>query len=290
MGFLNFRFVDFIDILVFSFILYQIYMLIRGTVAIKIFIGILSLYLLWVLVKALHMELLSSILGQLTGVGVVAILIVFQQEIRKFFLQIGSNYLSENKFSLEQMFRFIIKPEPIVDIYPIIHASLQMSREKTGALIVIERDSDLQSYLKSGTILDAKCSSQLLLTIFFKNSALHDGAVIIKKDRIHAAGCVLPVSGSTELAEHFGLRHRSALGISERTDAIVVVVSEERGSISVFYDTVVVENAKPMELKRLLKELFAGQDAKFDYKKELKVYWHKNLEKFRKTLTSFSNE
>ncbi len=260
MGFLDFRFLDFIDILIFSFILYQIYVLIRGTVAMKIFMGILTLYLLWVLVKALNMQLLSSILGQITGVGVVALLIVFQQEIRKFFLQIGSNYLIGDKFSIEHIFSFIIKSEAKVNIYSIINASLPMSSDLTGALIVIERNSDLNIYAQSGVKIDAISSAHLIRTIFFKNSPLHDGAVIIRKDRILAAGCVLPLSKSTRLPENFGLRHRSALGMTEQTDAVVLAVSEERGTISVFYDNNMVENVKPMELRRLLKTIFAKQE------------------------------
>ena len=275
MGFLDFRFLDFIDILIFSFILYQIYVLIRGTVAMKIFMGILTLYLLWVLVKALNMQLLSSILGQITGVGVVALLIVFQQEIRKFFLQIGSNYLIGDKFSIEHIFSFIIKSEAKVNIYSIINASLPMSSDLTGALIVIERNSDLNIYAQSGVKIDAISSAHLIRTIFFKNSPLHDGAVIIRKDRILAAGCVLPLSKSTRLPENFGLRHRSALGMTEQTDAVVLAVSEERGTISVFYDNNMVENVKPMELRRLLKTIFAKQEEVISFKQyKLKALEH----------------
>jgi uncharacterized protein (TIGR00159 family) len=293
MDFIDFRFLDFLDILIFTFILYQAYMLIRGTVAMKIFVGILTLYLLWILVKALNMQLLSSIMGQITGVGVVALLIVFQQEIRKFFLFIGTNYLTQNKFSIESLFHFIIKPEPTVDIYSVLNAVLQMAKDNTGAIIIIERESELGAIAQTGTLLDAKSSSQLIKSIFFKNSPLHDGALIIRKDRLLAAACVLPLSKSTHLPEHFGLRHRSAAGLTEQTDAFVIAVSEERGSLSVFLENHIIDNIKPMELRRMLKEFFIGKPeviSPADYFSKSTESIKEPLQKLKQWLINLSKE
>jgi uncharacterized protein (TIGR00159 family) len=230
--FIKIRILDVIDILLVAFIMYQVYLLIRGTAAMNIFIGILSVYLLWIIVKALNMQLLGTILGQVIGVGVIALIVVFQQEIRRFLIFIGNRYLKRNRLSFEKVFPVVFGGQPNVKIKSIIKACLNMSKTKTGALIVLGRKSELSVFAETGDILDANTSSRLLESIFYKNSPLHDGAVIIINDRIAAARCVLPVSENLNLPPNFGLRHKAGLGMSEQTDSIVIIVSEETGSIS----------------------------------------------------------
>ncbi len=232
MGFLSIRLLDVIDIILVGYILYKIYTFIRGTIAIKIFVGFFSVYLLWLIVKALNMQLLSSILGQFMGVGIIALIIVFQQELRKFFLYLGSKYLSSNnKIKLEHIFsssNTITK----TSIKNIITAVKSFSETKTGALIVISRTNDLQFYISSGDYINSDITSQILESIFYKNSPLHDGAVVIEENKIIAARCVLPLSDKTNLPAKYGMRHRAALGLTENTDAFVLIVSEETGHIS----------------------------------------------------------
>ena len=253
--FISIRILDIIDILLVALLLYQIYVLIRGTVAINIFMGIFSLYLFWVIVKALNMELLSSILGQIIGVGVIALIIVFQQEVRRFLLLIGTRYFSKNKFSIERLFR--IKTERYdtpVNIEAIVRACRNLAEQKTGALIVISKKSNLQLYAETGDTINAETSSRLVENIFFKNSPLHDGAMIIQNNLIHAVRCILPLSEKTDLPASYGLRHRAAVGISEITDALVVVVSEETGKISFVKDGIIDVQLTPLKLREALEE------------------------------------
>jgi uncharacterized protein (TIGR00159 family) len=261
-AFITIRFLDILDILLVAFLLYQIYNLIRGTTAINIFIGIFSLYLLWLLVKALNMDLLSSILGQVIGVGVIALLIVFQQEIRRFLLIISTRYIRSKKFSIERFFLFGEKKDSNLNIDAIVNACSNMSAFKTGALIAITKKSDLLSFIKTGDIINADTTSRLLESIFFKNSPLHDGAVIIKEDRIAAARCVLPTSERLDLPPQFGMRHRAALGITEKTDAIVVLVSEETGAISFAKDENIESNIGPNRLRQRLEKEFETETSK----------------------------
>jgi diadenylate cyclase len=231
--FIKIRILDIIDILFVAYLMFQIYLLIRGTAAMNIFIGILSVYLLWIIVKALNMQLLGSILGQVIGVGVIALIVVFQQEIRRFLIFIGNRYLSRNRFSFEKVFPVVFGNQPNIKIKSIIKACINMAKSKTGALIVLGRMSELSVFAETGDIVDANTSSRLLESIFNKNSPLHDGAVIIINDRIAAARCVLPVSENLNLPPSFGLRHKAGLGMSEQTDSLVIIVSEETGSISI---------------------------------------------------------
>ncbi|HAF28885.1 MAG TPA: TIGR00159 family protein [Bacteroidales bacterium] len=256
--FITIRFLDILDIFLVAFLLYQIYNLIRGTTAINIFIAIFLLYLLWLIVKALNMDLLSSILGQVIGVGVIALIIVFQQEIRRFLLIISTRYLSNRKFSFDKLFSFGEKETSEVDIDSIVSACSNMSSFKTGALIAISKSSDLLSFIRTGDIINADTSSRLLESIFFKNSPLHDGAVIIKKDRISAARCILPTTERINLPAHFGMRHRAALGITEKTDAVVVVVSEETGAISFAKHDSIETNIGPNRLRQILEKEFSN--------------------------------
>jgi len=253
--FISVRVLDIIDILLVAFLLYQIYMLIRGTVAINIFMGIFILYLFWLIVRAFNMELLSSILGQIIGVGVIALIIVFQQEIRKFLLLIGTKYLSRNSFSIENLFFSRNKRMEVpVNVEAIVRACRNMSETRTGVLIAISRRSDLQLYAETGDSINAETSSRLLENIFFKNSPLHDGAVIIKNDKIIAARCVLPLTERLNLPASYGLRHKAALGLSETTDAIVVIVSEETGRIALVYEGNIKIGISSIELQQLLEK------------------------------------
>lgn len=232
--FITIRILDIIDIFLVAFLLYQLYMLIRGTIAINIFAGIVILYVIWLIVKALNMELLGSILGQIIGVGVLALLIVFQQEVRKFLLFIGSRYMNQRRLKIESFFFPNEKhSKSPVKIDAIVKACRNMAENKTGALIVIGRKTDLQVYADTGDIIKADTSARLLESIFFKNSPMHDGAAIIIDDKIYAVRCVLPVTDKLNVPAHYGLRHKAALGITEISDCIAIAVSEETGSISV---------------------------------------------------------
>lgn len=229
-GFLEVSWVDFVDIALVSILLYQIYKLIRGSIAVNIFLGILALYLIYLIVRAAQMELLATILGQFMGVGVLAMIILFQPEIRKFLLVIGrGTEFRENIFKTIANWRHQYHDD--FDIQQVMEASKTLKATKTGALIVFSRDTELKFYAETGDALNAEVNKRLLLSIFNKNSPLHDGAVIIHKGRIKAARCVLPVSENDHLPATFGLRHRAAVGMSENTDTLVLAVSEETGRL-----------------------------------------------------------
>src|SRR6478736_6886499 len=230
-GFLEVTWVDLIDIGLVAILLYQIYKLIRGSIAVNIFLGILALYLVYLIVRAAQMELLTTILGQFMGVGVLAMIILFQPEIRKFLLLIGRT-TDFNRDGILKSLAHIGQDYPDdFDIHQVIDALKTLKATHTGALIVFSRDIELKFYNEIGEPLDAKVTKRLLLSIFNKNSPLHDGAVVIYKGRIKAARCVLPVSENDHLPPQFGMRHRSALGMSESTDTLVVAISEETGRL-----------------------------------------------------------
>jgi uncharacterized protein (TIGR00159 family) len=232
LSFISIKFLDIIDILLVAFLLYQLYNLIKGTTALKIFIGIALIYLVWLFVKAMRMELISSILGQVIGVGMIALIVVFQQEIRQFLLILGNKYVKRGSFKFIRYSR-LQSGYSTNSIEYLAQAAMEMSLTKTGALIVISREASLKSFTEQGEILNADINIQLLKSIFYKDSPLHDGAVLIDNNKIYAAKCILPVSTNTELPTDFGLRHRSALGMSEISDTLTVVVSEQTGKISV---------------------------------------------------------
>lgn len=250
---LNITILDIIDIFLVAIILFHLFKLIRGTAAESIFIGIFFIYMFWLIVKALNMELISALIGQVIGVGVIALIIVFQQEVRRFLLVIGNRYISRRRFSFSRIFASVDKDTASTkEAEEIVRAAESMASKKTGALIVLGRKSSLDIYSEGGEIIDALVSAELLETIFFKNSPLHDGAVLIENGKIFAARCPLPITDQVSLPPHFGMRHRAAIGISEHTDALVVVVSEERGSISVVDAGVVKGNINSNELRQLL--------------------------------------
>lgn len=231
--FITIRVMDVVDILLVAFLMYQMYRIIKGTVAFSIFIGFFLVYVFWLMVKAMNMELLGTLMGQFIGVGVLALVVVFQQEIRRFLLLIGTNYQLSRSFGLEKLFN-MERPKQATDqqIKEIIRACDNMARSKTGALIVVANKNELKEIIKTGEKINSRISSYLLETIFFKNTPLHDGAVVVIGNRIAAARCILPLTERQDLDPGLGLRHRAAVGVSEATDALALVVSEETGSIS----------------------------------------------------------
>lgn len=249
-----------IDIALVAALLYQVYKLLKGSVAIKIFLGFLSLYLIYLLVRALRMELLSAILGQFMGVGVIAAIIIFAPEIRKFLLILGrSSIFSDDNVWKDLLFFWRKKENSAFNISPIIDATKLLAGSNTGALMVISSTVELKFYAESGDILDAELSKRLLISIFNKYSPLHDGAVIIHKGRIKAARCILPVT-EREVPAQFGLRHRAAIGMSEATDALILVVSEETGQISMMKNGKVLHNLSFQEIREIINDYLNNED------------------------------
>ena len=255
-GFLNLNWVDAIDILAVTFLLYQLYKLMKGTIAAKVFLGFLFLYLTYLTVNAAQMELLSAILGQFMGVGVIAIIVLFSPEIRKFLLLIGKS----TTFSRENILKNLLWKRSFetmeLDITPVIEAAKILSSSNTGALIVFSKESELKFYADSGDRIDGLLSKRLLISIFNKNSPLHDGAVIIHHGRIVAARCILPVSDIENLPAQFGLRHRAAIGMSETTDTLVLIVSEESGEISIVRKGQIMHNLSLLEVRRVINDYY----------------------------------
>ena len=230
---LDFSVLDVIDIVLVAMLLYYIYKLIRGTVAINIFIGIVIFYLFFLLVNTLEMRMLSNILGGFMRVGVIALIVVFQPEIRKFLLMIGSTNFSKNR-SIFGRFQFLSSSvrKNETDANAIVRAATKMASTKTGALMVLERNNNLDFLVETGDQMNIELTQPILESIFFKNSPLHDGAIIISNNTIKATRVILPVSNKKDIPSHFGLRHRAAIGITEKTDALSLIVSEETGQIS----------------------------------------------------------
>jgi len=212
-------------------------------------------------VRAFDLKLLGSILGKFIDVGVIAIMVVFQQEIRKFLLYIGSNEFLKNK-SWKSVFAFgqelNAHEEYNMDVECILNACFNMSESRTGALIVISRRSDLKFYINTGESVDAGLSDRILESIFYKNSPLHDGAVIVKNNRIMAARCVLPVTEKEDFPSHYGMRHRAAVGITETTDALAIAVSEQTGGVSLIVNAVIHANLTREKLRFLLEKNLKG--------------------------------
>ncbi|MCL6259344.1 diadenylate cyclase CdaA [Aquiflexum sp. TKW24L] len=280
-GFLEISIVNIIDITLVSILIYQVYKLLRGSVAIKIFLGFLSIYLIYLMVSALRMELLSIILGQFMGVGVIAAIIIFAPEIRKFLLIIGrSSFLSNENFFQELLF-WKKRESNAFNINPIIEASKSLSGTNTGALMVLSSNTELKFYAESGDILDAQISKRLLISIFNKYSPLHDGAVIIYNGKVKAARCILPVT-EREVPAQFGLRHRAGIGMSEATDTLVLIISEETGQVSLAKNGKILHNLSFQELRELINDYLSGVD--IDEKFEsISVYERTKLKKITPT-------
>lgn len=259
--FIQIKLTDIIDILLVALLMYMLYNLVKGTAAINIFLGIISIVILWRLVLVLEMEMLSQILGAFISVGFIALIVVFQPEIRQFLLLIGTPRILDKMRKRFGIFKFSPGRINELDADPIISACRKMASTKTGALIVIARLNELRQYADTGQTIDARITDDLLMSIFFKNSPLHDGAVIILHNKIRSARAILPVSGNKSLSGSLGLRHRAALGITEKTDALAIVVSEETGHISYSQYGEVTLNVTPSQLKNLL-DLEFNQEVK----------------------------
>lgn len=232
-AFISIRILDLFDIFLVALLFYQVYQWIKSSIAINIFVGIFAIYLFWLLVKALKMQLLTTILGQFMGVGVIALIIVFQQEIRRFFLHIGTKYFSKNsKYFIEYLFSGDLFKSNNSNKTEIIKAVLSLSKTKTGALIVLTNKSELKGFTETGDDINAKINANLIESIFFKNSPLHDGAMIVVQNRIVAARCMLPINNDVKLPSNYGMRHLSAVSMHYQTNALVIIVSEETGRIS----------------------------------------------------------
>jgi uncharacterized protein (TIGR00159 family) len=260
LDFLRIRIVDILDILLVGILLYTLYKLVRGTIAFTIFTGLLLVFLIWLAVTALEMRLLETILDQFWGAGVLAILIVFQQEIRRYLLMIGRNSMYFNQqlsWNTLMPWRWEFESElKNLNYSEIVSACRSLSRQYTGALIVLAKTSELKNYASSGVEINARVSNKLLETIFNKTSPLHDGAVIIADNEVKAASCILPVSENDEIPRDLGMRHRSALGISEQTDAITIIISEENGAIGIAYQGNFELGVSTRRLTNLLKDHF----------------------------------
>ena len=245
MSFFDIRITDIIDIVLVAFLLYYLYNLVKGTVAIKILVGLIIVYAIFVITQLLEMELLSKIIGGFLGVGMFALVVVFQPEIRKFLLLVGSTNISARRM-LTRRFQFAgASSKPRTNIDAIVGACKKMSASKTGALIVFQRNNQLNFVKDTGDEMDIEVNQPIIESIFYKNSPLHDGAIIIEENKITATRVILPVSNDRKIPSRFGLRHRAAVGITEKTDAVSLIVSEENGQISyvkdggfVFFDDV----------------------------------------------------
>ena len=233
LDFLDLRILDVIDIVLVAVLLYYIYKLVKGSAAINIFIGIVIVYLAWKLTQLLKMEMLSSILGQFIGAGMFALIVVFQQEIRKFLLMVGStNFGNKRNFLRQLKFMRDDEQEISTNSNAIVKACESMGKTNTGALIVIRRNTQLDFVKTSGDAMDIELNQPIIESIFYKNSTLHDGAMVIEDNKITATRVILPVSNDRSIPLRFGLRHRAAVGITEKTDALALVVSEETGQTS----------------------------------------------------------
>ena len=249
--FIQIRVIDIIDITLVAALLYGLYSLVKGTTATSIFLGVVSIWLIWQVVKALQMELLSSILGAFVSVGFIALIIIFQPEIRRFLFTIGTQ---ARKSKLTRKFHlFKVNGSIILNVDAIVRACQNMSDIKQGALIIITKQNKLDDIALTGVDINADISNSLIENIFFKNSPLHDGAMIISNNRIRSARCILPVTSKTDIPGHYGLRHRAAIGITEDNDCFVLVVSEETGTISIVKNTV-IRSLKREEVKAAIEK------------------------------------
>lgn len=251
---LKFKVVDIIDVILVALLLYYIYKLVKGTVAINIFIGIIVIYVVWQLTEFLEMYMLHNIFDGFIKVGIIALIVVFQPEIRKFLLMVGStNFSGRRKFF--KQFKFLkTETSDETKVEAIISACNKMSMSKTGALIVLERNNNLDFLSSSGDEMSIAVTQPIIESIFFKNSPLHDGAIIIKNNIVKATRVVLPLNNEKTIPKRFGLRHRAAIGVTEKTDALALVVSEETGHISYFKDGEFIVFEDTQELTSLIKK------------------------------------
>ncbi len=253
MNFLKIGLTDIMDILLVATLFYLLYRLIKGTAALNIFLGLLLLYVSWKLVMLLNMELTSELLNQFLSVGFIALIIVFQPEIRQFLLFVGSK--NPFKKATILVWKERNRTAGIPDFDVIVNSCVSMAASYTGALIVLTKENQLEEYIQTGERINARTSQELIETIFFKNTPLHDGALIINRRQMVAARCILPVT-KKDVASDMGLRHRSALGITEETDCIAIVVSEQTGSISYCVDGHITRKVSAQKLKSFLEQQY----------------------------------
>lgn len=252
---INFGIKDLIDILLVGILLYYVYRLMRRSGTLSLFYGVLSFIVIWILASLIFdMKLMGSILDKFMSIGLIVLVILFQDQIKRFLIDIGSRSRWKNLRKILLHGRDDSDGSNHKEIMAIVYACMAMSKTKTGALIVMQKKVPLTAFEKTGESIDAAVSTRLIENIFFKNSPLHDGAMIIVHDRIVAAGCILPVSHDMDIPKEFGLRHRAALGISEETDAICIVVSEETGNISVACEGKFHLRVSAPELEKILSE------------------------------------
>lgn len=253
-AFIQIRIWDILDIFLVGLLFYGLYYLVKGTTAIKIFFGIVAIILGLKIVTALHMELLSYILGAFVNVGFIALIIIFQPEVRRFLLSIGNTKIAEAFKNAITGLGFRYKEDTQTDLNAICEACASMSQDKVGALILLTQENNLNEIVETGVVIDAVISKPLLENIFFKNSPLHDGAMVISNNKIEAARCILPITQNIHLPGSYGLRHRAGIGITENSDCIAIVVSEETGSIRIIKNGK-VHDVKASEMKAKIKEL-----------------------------------
>ena len=256
-GFLQLSLADILDILLLALLIYIVFRWIRGTSAMSIFVAIISLYVIRVVVSAFNMRLMTNIMETVLDVGVIAVIVIFQPEIRKFLMRLGSRYMNsrQGKAILDKILgknRKSANTSNAETVNDLAEACRRMSEEKTGALIVIEHKASLEEITSTGDRIDAAIHSRLIMNLFFKNSPLHDGALVIAGGRIVAARCTLPITERTNIPASYGMRHKAAIGITEETDADAIVVSEETGNISFVKGGTVTPIHNINELKLLL--------------------------------------
>lgn len=250
---------DALDILIVAMMLYYLYRLMKESGTINIFYGVMAFIVVWVVAsQMLEMRLTGTILDKFMNIGLLVLVILFQEQIKRFLVDLGSQKRWRFLRNLFQHRTDVIDEASHRWIMKIVYACMSMSKSKTGALIVIQQDMPLESYENTGDMIDAALNSRLIENIFFKNSPLHDGAMIVANGRIKAAGCILPVSHDTSIPRSLGLRHRSALGISQASDAIAVVVSEETGNISIAYKGDLMMRLSTTDLEQRLSQLVAS--------------------------------
>jgi diadenylate cyclase len=258
-GFLSFGLLDLIDILLVAFLLFKLYELIRGTIAMRIFFGVISVYLFWLLVTALRMELMSQIFRQFINVGVIALIIVFQQEIRRFLLTIGNSGVFRNIGSTSGLWNWLGKDNEKVtlNVHAISEAIFNMASSKTGALVLVEREANIQGIIDNGKKVNADVSTMLIENLFFKNSPLHDGAMVIRGNTIYSASCTLPLTIKRGLPSAFGMRHKAAIGATEESDAIAIIVSEETGEVAICLEGVMESCSDKLAFRERLHNLIS---------------------------------
>lgn len=253
---ISFGIKDILDILLFAVLLYYVYRLMKESGTINIFYGVLAFVVVWVLASEIfEMRLIGTILDKFMAIGLLVLVILFQDQIKRFLVELGSNRRWKFLAKIFHRHKEAYDEDRRKWVMPIVYACMSMSKSKTGALIVIQQAIPLESYAKSGDIIDANINTRLIENIFFKNSPLHDGAMIIADGRIEAAGCILPVSHDSDVPRSLGLRHRSALGIAQATDAVAVVVSEETGNISLAHRGKLLTRLSSNELETRLSSL-----------------------------------